>query len=89
MIIAFWCVLIAGLMPLACTYVAKFGPKSGPANRFDNHYPRAWLAQQTGLRARADAAQANCWEAFPFFAIGVILAILQHEIGRASCRERV
>ena len=78
MIIAFWCVLIAGLLPLACTYVAKFGPKSEAAGRFDNHNPRAWLAQQTGLRARANAAQANSWEAFPLFAIGVILAVLQH-----------
>jgi hypothetical protein len=34
------------------------------------------LAKQTGFRARANAAQANCFEAFPFFAVGVILATL-------------
>lgn len=78
MIVAFWCVLIAGLLPLACSYVAKFGPKSEAAGRFDNRNPRAWLGQQTGLRARANAAQANSWEAFPFFASGVIVAVLQH-----------
>ena len=61
MIIAFWCVLIAGLLPLACTYVAKFGPTSNSAGRFDNHNPRAWLAQQTGLRARANAAPTLAW----------------------------
>lgn len=78
MIIAFWCVLIAGLLPLACSYVAKFGPKSDASDRFDNRNPRAWLARQTGLRSRANAAQANSWEAFPLFAIGVVLAVLQH-----------
>ena len=78
MIIAFWCVLIAGLLPLGCSYLAKFGPKSEAAGRYDNHNPRAWLAQQTGFRARANAAQANSWEAFPFFAVGVVVAVLQH-----------
>jgi uncharacterized MAPEG superfamily protein len=34
------------------------------------------LAQQGGYRARANAAQANCFEAFPFFAVGVLLALL-------------
>ncbi len=84
MIIAFWCVLIAGVLPLACSYIAKFGAKSAPsaiegrAASFDNREPRAWLARQTGTRARADAAQANSWEAFPFFAAGVVIAVLQH-----------
>ena len=82
MIIAFWCVLIAGVLPLACAYLAKLGPKAsgsdGTATRYDNREPRAWLAQQTGRRARANAAQANSWEAFPFFAVGVVIAVLQH-----------
>jgi hypothetical protein len=33
------------------------------------------LAKQTGYRARANAAQANSFEAFPFFAIGILVAI--------------
>ena len=79
MIVAFWCVLIAGVLPLACSYLAKLAPKEeGPVLRYDNREPRAWLAQQTGRRARANAAQANSWEAFPFFAIGVVIAVLQH-----------
>lgn len=80
MIIAFWCVLIAGVLPLVCSYLAKLMPKEpeGPAARYDNRDPRAWLAQQTGRRARANAAQANSWEAFPFFAAGVVIAVLQH-----------
>ena len=81
MIIAFWCVLIVACLPLVCSYLAKFGPLSkdgAPPPRFDNRQPRAWQAAQTGFRARADAAQANTFEAFPFFAAGVVIAVLQH-----------
>lgn len=81
MIVAFWCVLVAGLLPLICSYLAKLGTKKsadGPTSPFDNHNPRAWLGQQTGRRARADAAQANSFEAFPFFAAGVLIAVAQH-----------
>jgi uncharacterized MAPEG superfamily protein len=66
---AFACVLIAGLLPYVCAAVAKWG-----FQQFDNHNPRQWLAQQTGFRARANAAQANSFESFPFFAAGVIIA---------------
>jgi uncharacterized MAPEG superfamily protein len=69
--IAIVCLLIAGLMPLLATAVAKWG-----FAHYDNHNPRQWLAQQSGARARANAAQANAFEAFPFFAIGVIVASL-------------
>ena len=65
------CLLIAGLMPLLATAVAKWG-----FDHYDNHNPRQWLAQQDGARSRANAAQANAFEAFPFFAVGVIVASL-------------
>jgi uncharacterized MAPEG superfamily protein len=71
MLISYGAVLVAGLMPVVCAGIAKSGFKG-----YDNSNPRAWLAQQTGFRARANAAQANCFEAFPFFAIGVVLALL-------------
>lgn len=64
------CLLIAALLPVVCAAIAKWGHAD-----FDNHEPRAWLAAQTGPRARANAAQANSWEAFPVFAIGVLLAM--------------
>ena len=57
-------------MPLLATAAAKWG-----FAHYDNHNPRQWLAQQSGARARANAAQANAFEAFPFFAVGVIVAI--------------
>jgi uncharacterized MAPEG superfamily protein len=68
---AFLCVLIAGLLPYLGTMAAKWGFR-----RFDNNNPREWLAQQTGFRARGNAAQSNSFEAFPFFASGVIIATL-------------
>jgi uncharacterized MAPEG superfamily protein len=71
MIISYAAILVAGLMPVVCAGISKAGAKS-----YDNHNPREWLAQQTGYRARANAAQANSLEAFPFFAVGAVLALL-------------
>ncbi|RPI13282.1 MAG: hypothetical protein EHM60_09580 [Lysobacterales bacterium] len=67
---AYWCVLIAGVLPYVATLTAKLGA------RFDNANPRDWLAGQTGFRRRANAAQLNGFEAFPLFAAGVIIAHL-------------
>jgi uncharacterized MAPEG superfamily protein len=63
-------VLVAGLMPIVCAGIAKAGQRN-----YDNHNPREWMAKQTGYRARANAAQGNCFEAFPFFAVGILLAM--------------
>jgi uncharacterized MAPEG superfamily protein len=68
---AFWCVLIAGILPYAATMIAKGGAK------FDNNNPRDWLAKQEGYRRRANAAQANSFEAFPLFAAAVVVAYLK------------
>ncbi|AEK60966.1 MAPEG family protein [Collimonas fungivorans] len=73
MTIAYWCVLIAGLMPLFTVVFAKRGRPD-----FDNSEPRAWLEKQSGLRRRADYAHRNHFEAFPFFAAGVIIAQQVH-----------
>ncbi len=70
MTIALWCVLIAGLLPYAAVMTAKAGA------RFDNHNPRDWLAKQEGYRRRANAAQANSFEAFPLFAVAVLVAFV-------------
>ena len=70
MSVAYWCVLIAGLLPYVATLTAKVGA------RFDNRNPREWLAQQSGYRSRANAAQLNGFEAFPLFAAAVIVAHL-------------
>ncbi len=78
--VAYACVLVAALLPLACTWLAKW-PGFGKSRReggFDNHDPRAWLAGQTGWQARANAAQQNSFEALPFF-IGAVL--IAHQLG--------
>ena len=74
--IAYWCVLVAAILPIVCAGIAKSGmfsisPKKGG---YDNNNPRAWLARQTDWRARANAAQANTFEALPFFFAAVIIA---------------
>ena len=50
---------------------------------YDNADPRAWLARQTDWRARANAAQANSFEALPFFIGAVIIA---HQLGAHQAR---
>ena len=69
--IAFWCVLLAGLMPVLTVSIAKAGNRAGA---FDNHDPRAWLERQSGRARRADMAHRNHFEAFPFFAAAVFTA---------------
>ena len=69
---AFWCVLVAGLLPYVATITAKAG------SRFDNRNPRDWLAKQEGYRRRANAAQSNSFEAFPLFAAAVLVAFAVH-----------
>jgi uncharacterized MAPEG superfamily protein len=83
MTIAIFCILIAALMPLVCAGIAKSGTfKTHPRDGgFDNRNPRDWLASQEGYRKWANNAQANCWEALPFFAAAVIV---NHMLGGAG-----
>lgn len=75
--IAHWCVLIASLLPVMCAGIAKFGMFGATrrAGGFDNADPRGWLSRQTDWRARANAAQANSFEALPFFIGAVVIAM--------------
>jgi uncharacterized MAPEG superfamily protein len=70
MSIAIWCILIAGLMPLAAVAVAKID------KTYDNNNPRDWLARRDGRAKRANAAHLNSFEAFPLFAAGVLVATM-------------
>ena len=70
--IAYWCVLVAALLPYLWTTVAK-----ASGERYDNRDPRGWLARQTAPRVhRANAAQLNAFEAFAPFAAAVLMAQL-------------
>ena len=69
MSIAYWCILVAALLPYAWAFIAKRGP------RYDNSDPRGWLAKRDDPRAhRANAAHLNAFEAFAPFAAGVLMA---------------
>ena len=69
--IALVCILIAGLMPYLWTTVAKvLGP------RYDNRNVREWQSRLSGLAQRAHAAHLNSFEAFPFFAVAVLCALV-------------
>lgn len=69
---AYWCVLIAALLPYVWITIAKAG-----GQRYDNRDPRGWMARQENPRSiRANAAQLNSYEAFAPFAVGVVLAQL-------------
>ncbi|CCN02023.1 putative exported protein, partial [Bordetella bronchiseptica Bbr77] len=62
--------LAAALLPLVPAIAAKAGGR-----RYDNNDPRPWLAGQAGWRARANSAQANTFEALPFFFAAVLYAL--------------
>jgi uncharacterized MAPEG superfamily protein len=83
--LAYWCVLIAAVLPIVCASIAKAGMFKIPRREggYDNQEPRAWLARQTDWRARANAAQANSFEALPFFIGAVIIA---HQLGAHQAR---
>ena len=69
MTIALYCVLAAGLMPFLWTGIAK---ARGP--RYNNFNVRLWQGKLEGAAQRAHAAHLNSFEAFPLFAIAVIVA---------------
>lgn len=83
--LAYWCVLIAALLPFLSAVLAKRAAvgKRRSEGGYDNHNPRAWLAKQDGASARANAAQANGFEALPFFIGAVVIA---HQLGAPQGR---
>jgi uncharacterized MAPEG superfamily protein len=78
--VAYWCLLVAALLPIACAVIAKWGMIGRPRleGGYDNNNPRAWLARQNDWRARVNHAQANTFEALPFFFAAVIIAHQLH-----------
>ncbi|RYF64601.1 MAG: glutathione metabolism protein [Comamonadaceae bacterium] len=77
--LAYWCVIVAGLLPFVSAWIAKagaFGPR-------DNVQPREWGQRQSGWRARANGAQANSFEGLPLFIGAVVIA---HQLGAAQGR---
>jgi uncharacterized MAPEG superfamily protein len=77
--LAYWCVLIAAVLPYLTAYLAK----AGAYGLNDNDAPRDWAARQSGWRSRANAAQANGFEGLPLFIGAVVIA---HQLGAAQGR---
>lgn len=72
MSIAYACILVAFALPYLWAVIAK---RAG--ERYDNRDPRGWMQRQSNpLVHRANAAQANAFEAFAPFAAGVLMAQL-------------
>ena len=70
MTVAYWCILVAALLPYLWVSVAK-----ASGERYDNRAPRQWQARQDNPRSqRANAAQLNAFEAFAPFAASVLMA---------------
>lgn len=85
MTIAQLCLLVACVLPVLCAAMAKskgFGKRRRDGG-FDNHSPREWLAKLGGWQARANAAQANSWEALPVFIAGLFVAH-QHQAAQGT-----
>lgn len=70
---ALWVLLATMLMPIICGGISKV---SGGSDRYDNANPREWLARRTGYQARANAAQANSWEALATYIAGLAAAFI-------------
>lgn len=69
---ALWVLLATALLPIVCAGLSKFGG----GDRYDNANPREWLARRTGRQARANAAQANSWEALIVYVAGLAAAFM-------------
>lgn len=67
--LAYWCVLIAALLPIVWVSYSKMGVQS------DNQYPREEYEDLPPAKRRAYAAHQNAYENFPFFAAAVIIAL--------------
>ena len=67
---AYWCVLVAGILPYAWIILAKSAPG------MDNAAPRAFVDTLAGWRQRAVWAERNAFEALPLFIAAVVIAHL-------------
>lgn len=72
---AYWCVIVAMLMPTLFAGLAKFSSGFRPK---DNHNPREYLTKLTGWQQRANWAQQNTIESIPAFMAAVVIA---HQMG--------
>lgn len=70
-----WCLAVVAVLPYVCAGAGSYF-RYRQFGRVDNKNPRRQGAQLEGAGARIQAAQANAWEALPFFTAGVVAAQL-------------
>lgn len=77
MTIAYWCVLIAILLPYICFGIARNRGRGVDGKRLrDNRNPRDFPSRINGMAKRAWDAQLNSFESLPGFAAAIIIAHL-------------
>jgi uncharacterized MAPEG superfamily protein len=77
MTVAFWCVLVAVLLPYVCFGIARNRGRGPDGRRLrDNRNPRDFRDRIEGLARRAWDAHLNAFESLPGFAAAVIIAHL-------------
>lgn len=69
------CLAVVAVLPYVCSWVAGYF-RYRQFGAIDNKNPRTQQARLEGIGARAQAAQANAWEALPFFTAAVVIAHL-------------
>jgi uncharacterized MAPEG superfamily protein len=75
--IAYWCVLIAILLPYICFGIARNRGRGVDGKRLrDNRNPRDFPSRINGMAKRAWDAQLNSFESLPGFAAAIIIAHL-------------
>ncbi|MDX1705068.1 MAPEG family protein [Pseudidiomarina sp.] len=80
MSILIWCLLIAGLLPIAAKAPVVYYQNAEQSKGYDNRHPRAQQQRLTGIGARAVAGHYNAYEAFPLFAAAVLLVIATRQV---------
>ena len=69
--IAIYAMLMAGLLPLGFSLLAKL---AGGVRVWGNANPRGFLGRTEGMAARAHGAEKNSYETLPFFFAAILMA---------------
>lgn|SRR5690554_82923 len=78
MSILIWCLLIAGLLPIAAKAPVVYFQNRDKG--YDNRHPRAQQQRLTGAGARAVAGHYNAYEAFPLYAAAILLVLATEQV---------
>ncbi len=83
MSILIWCLLIAGLLPIAAKAPVVYFQNRNK-DGYDNQHPRAQQQGLTGAGARAVAGHYNAYEAFPLYAAAILVVIATGSVSETN-----